>query len=72
MTVTKQEGAALGYLVVGLLIGIVCLVSDMFGGPSYLHAFTFVGGIAFGYGVVTLVRSTIRRRRGETEDLPLR
>lgn len=58
---TKQEYAAVGLLVVGVLIGVACVLGDIAGGPSYLHLFTWVGGFAFGYGVVTLIVN--RRRR---------
>lgn len=61
---TAREGAALGYLFGGILVGIVALVADVMGGPSWLHAFTFVGGIAFGWGVVTLIQSSRDRRKG--------
>jgi len=61
---TTREAAAVGYLVAGILVGVVALAADLMGGPSWLHAFTFVGGIAFGWGVVTLIQSTRERRRG--------
>ncbi|MDR5698994.1 hypothetical protein [Agromyces aerolatus] len=61
---TTREGAALGYLIGGIVVGVVALIADLAGGPSWLHAFTFVGGIAFGWGVVTLIQSTRERRNG--------
>jgi len=64
MNFTTREAAAVGYLVAGILVGVVALVADLMGGPSWLHAFTFVGGIAFGWGVVTLIQSTRERRHG--------
>ena len=60
---TKQENIAIGLLVVGLLGGIASLLGDIAGGPSYLHVFTWVAGFAFGYGLVTFIRSNLRRRR---------
>jgi len=64
MNFTTREAAAVGYLVAGILVGVVALVADLMGGPSWLHAFTFVGGIAFGWGVVTLIQSTRERTHG--------
>lgn len=60
---TRQEGIALGLLVVGVLLGVVCIIADLAGGPSYLHVFTWIGGTAFGYGVVTLITASVQRRR---------
>ncbi|WP_434968731.1 hypothetical protein [Microbacterium sp. bgisy207] len=57
----NQEGIALGLIVGGLIVGILCLLGDIWGGPSFLHVFTMVGGFAVGYGTVTLVLS----RRGK-------
>ncbi|PPG41999.1 hypothetical protein [Pseudoclavibacter sp. RFBA6] len=60
---TRQEGLALGYLVAGLALGMIALVADLMGGPAYLHALTWVGGFAGGYGVVTMVKGARQRRR---------
>jgi hypothetical protein len=61
---TNSEGAALGSLVAGLLIGVVGLVADLAGAASWTHAFTFVGGLAAGTAIVVLVQSSIERRKG--------
>jgi hypothetical protein len=60
---TSQERAAVGFLIGGILVGIFCVIADVMGAPSWLHAFTFVGGGAFGYGIVTLVNGNIERRQ---------
>lgn len=61
---TTREGMALGFLFAGILVGVVALIADLMGGPSWLHAFTFAGGLAFGWGIVTLIQSSHDRRKG--------
>jgi hypothetical protein len=61
---TQSEAAALGSLVAGVLIGLVGLVADLSGAASWTHAFTFVGGLAVGTGIVVLVQSSVERRKG--------
>ncbi|WP_424466810.1 hypothetical protein [Pseudoclavibacter helvolus] len=60
---TRQEGLALGYLVAGLALGVIALIADLMGGPAYLHALTWVGGFAAGYGAVTMYKSARQRRK---------
>lgn len=62
---TARERAALGYLVGGLLVGVVALIADLIGAPSWWHAVPFLGAIAFGWGIVMLVQSDRERRKGD-------
>ncbi len=59
---TKQEGAAIGFIIAGIVVGVLCLLGDIWGGPSLLHAFTWLGGFAVGYGVFTIILESRRRR----------
>jgi hypothetical protein len=49
----RSIGATL--VVLGIVFLVVCIVWDLNGAPSWLHAITWVGGGAFGYGLVTLL-----------------
>ncbi|PPF37107.1 hypothetical protein [Pseudoclavibacter sp. AY1H1] len=60
---TRQEVLALGYLIAGLALGVIAVIADLMGGPAYLHALSWVGGFAGGYGLITIIKSARQRRR---------
>ena len=55
LSTNTLRSIAVTLIVMGIAFLAGGLIWDMNGGPSWLHAFTWVGGWAFGYGVVLLV-----------------
>ncbi|MCS5733812.1 hypothetical protein [Herbiconiux daphne] len=52
---SAARSIAVTFMIVGVVFGVGGLVWDLNGGPSWLHAFTWVGGAVFGYGLVSLI-----------------
>lgn len=55
---TKAEKTALGYIVAGIVLGLIGVLGDISGwagSTAFMHAFTAAGGFALGFGVFTLV-----------------
>lgn len=52
-----QRSIAVTLVLVGFVMGAVGLTLDLNGGPSWLHAITWVGGAVFGYGIVSLIQT---------------
>ena len=63
LSVDKTRSISITLIVVGVLFLVGPLVWDLNGGPSWLHAFTWVGGAAFAYGIVGLVNARRARLR---------
>ena len=57
LSVNKTRGIAVTLMVMGVAFLVGGIIWDVNDGPSWLHAFTWVGGWAFGYGVVLLISS---------------
>jgi uncharacterized membrane protein YgdD (TMEM256/DUF423 family) len=63
LSVDQTRAIATTLMVMGVLFLAGTLTWDLNGGPSWLHAITWVGGAIFSYGLVTLVTSgrTLKR-----------
>lgn len=59
---SREESAAVTMVVLGIVIGIGCVILDLNGAGTWLHSITWVGGGMFGYGLITLIR--LRRAKG--------
>ncbi|WP_382306664.1 hypothetical protein [Herbiconiux sp. UC225_62] len=57
LTVDKTRAIAITLIVVGVAFGAFAVIWDLNGGPTWLHAFTWVGGGCVGFGLVTLISS---------------
>lgn len=55
MNQAAQRSIAVTLVIVGFVMGAIALILDLNGGPSWLHAITWVGGAVFGYGFVSLI-----------------
>jgi hypothetical protein len=53
---TREQSIAATLVIVGIVMGIGGLILDLNGVGDWIHAVTWVGGSAFGYGLVTLIR----------------
>ena len=63
LTVNRDRSIAISMIVVGVVFGAVALILDLNGGPSWLHAITWVGGGSVGIGVGNLIRATSEAHR---------
>lgn len=52
---------AIALLVIGIVTLVACLIADMEGGPSWLHALTWTGGALTATGV-SLIRLAVNNR----------
>lgn len=63
LSVTQSRSVAVALIVVGVTFGVVAVVWDLNGGPTWLHAFTWVGSSATAFGIATLVRAHNEAKR---------